>query len=411
MLSDCAFRSRFKSEYFVNVDFDELAVPSAQYGADLSALIDSVERSRGAEKVGSLIMRNRVFCYEHQVKHDYARQHVLPLMSRILESHVSVVDNNFTLKYIARAGAVCSAAIHRVTEFCHESEEAILLDSSELVMNHYRKCCDYGVGKEKSWGVDYRKPGRLFVDGSAKALSRSFDGLLPSVAKTLVRYGPEIGQIYDVHRMNRALRSSRRTAQSRTVETEGTATRAFLRCFPGVLRTTRTLAASPLEQFAAGLERASQRKSLLTYHDITLHYCLSRLTFPPPHQSLSQHQQHLWRQLQAHTFLTPARLALFHPGTYSPACRLCGSSIANYQHIFYSCPAHLPPASWHLRSPQQWEAALSSTRPDLQLRLVTWAEDVAARHCLDATTGSLEAAHNAAFQFFKYYFTFWPSHE
>ncbi|KAL3202202.1 hypothetical protein MRX96_053435 [Rhipicephalus microplus] len=36
-----------------------------------------------------------------------------------------------------------------------------------------------------------------------------------------------------------------------------------------------------------------------------------------------------------------------------------------------------PPASWHLRSPQQWEA-LSSSRPDLQLRLVTWAEDVAA---------------------------------
>ncbi|KAH6933594.1 hypothetical protein HPB50_016736 [Hyalomma asiaticum] len=139
------------------------------------------------------------------------------------------------------------------------------------------------------------------------------------------------------------------------------------------------------------------RDALLTYHDITMHYRLSRLTFPPPHQSLSQHQQHLWRQLQAHTFLTPTRLALFHPGTYSPACRLCGSSIANYQHIFYSCPAHSPPASWHIRSPQQWEAALSSTRPDLQLRLVTWAEDVAARHCLDATTGSLKAAHNAAF--------------
>ncbi|KAH6932682.1 hypothetical protein HPB50_008707 [Hyalomma asiaticum] len=43
----------------------------------------------------------------------------------------------------------------------------------------------------------------------------------------------------------RALRSSRRTAQSRTMETEATATRAFLRCFPGVLRTARALAASP----------------------------------------------------------------------------------------------------------------------------------------------------------------------
>lgn len=139
------------------------------------------------------------------------------------------------------------------------------------------------------------------------------------------------------------------------------------------------------------------RDALLTYHDITLHYRLSRLTFPPPHESLSQHHQHLWRHLQAHTFLTPARLALFHPGTYSPACRLCDSSRADYDHILFSCPAHLPPASWHLTSPQQWEAALSSTEPDLQLRLVTWAEDVATRHGLDATTGSLKAAHNAAF--------------
>ncbi|KAH7953329.1 hypothetical protein HPB49_007176 [Dermacentor silvarum] len=64
---------------------------------------------------------------------------------------------------------------------------------------------------------------------------------------------------------------------------------------------------------------------------------------------------------------------------------------------FFSCPAHLPPASWRLTSPQQWEAALSSTEPDLQLRLVTWAEDVATRHGLDATTGSLKAACNAAF--------------
>ncbi|KAH7968618.1 hypothetical protein HPB52_010204 [Rhipicephalus sanguineus] len=46
---------------------------------------------------------------------------------------------------------------------------------------------------------------------------------------------------------------------------------------------------------------------------------------------------------------SPARLALFHPGTYSPACRLCGSSNANYDHILFSCPA-----SWQLRRPQQW---------------------------------------------------------
>ncbi|KAL3173262.1 hypothetical protein MRX96_012389 [Rhipicephalus microplus] len=107
-------------------------------------------------------------------------------------------------------------------------------------------------------------------------------------------------------------------------------------------------------------------------------------------------QHYLWLQLQARAILTPPHLALFEPGTYSPACRLCDSSISNCEHIFYSCSAHLPPAFWHLRSSKQREAPLSSIRPDLQLRVLTWAEDVPARHCLDATTGSLKATHNAA---------------
>ncbi|XP_075750718.1 uncharacterized protein LOC119173737 [Rhipicephalus microplus] len=117
MLSDCAFRSRFKTEYFMNVDFDELIVPGATYGTNLSTLINSVEHGRGAGRVGSLVLKNRVFCYEHQLNHDYVRRDVLPLRSTILNTHLSVVDNNFTLKYIARARAVCSAAIHRVVEF------------------------------------------------------------------------------------------------------------------------------------------------------------------------------------------------------------------------------------------------------------------------------------------------------
>ncbi|KAH7979399.1 hypothetical protein HPB49_009343 [Dermacentor silvarum] len=86
------------------------------------------------------------------------------------------------------------------------------------------------------------------------------------------------------------------------------------------------------------------------------------------------------------------------PGrTRRPAAYVTAPAPITITCIFFSCPAHLPPAYWHLTSPQQWEAALSSTEPDLQLRLVTWAEDVATRHGLDATTGSLKATHNAAF--------------
>ncbi|KAH6920879.1 hypothetical protein HPB50_028133 [Hyalomma asiaticum] len=66
--------------------------------------------------------------------------------------------------------------------------------------------------------------------------------------------------------IERALRSSRRTAQSRMVETEATATRAFLCCFPGVLRTTRTLAASPFgtvcRRFGAHVSKKIKRKKV-----------------------------------------------------------------------------------------------------------------------------------------------------
>ncbi|KAL1443189.1 hypothetical protein MTO96_030406 [Rhipicephalus appendiculatus] len=202
MLSDCAFRSRFKTEYFVNVDFDELIAPGAKYGANLSALIDSVERRRGTGRVGSLILKNRVFCYEHQLNRDYVRRYVLPLRSRILNTHASVVDNNFTLKYIARARAVCSAAIHRVVEFCLDSQEAVLMSSNELVVNHYRRCCNYGVGKEKSWGVDFLNADRQFVDDNVKALSSSLYELLPSIARSLLPGGPELSRIYDARVIN-----------------------------------------------------------------------------------------------------------------------------------------------------------------------------------------------------------------
>ncbi|KAH7946643.1 hypothetical protein HPB52_002225 [Rhipicephalus sanguineus] len=201
MLSDCAFRSRFKTEYFVNVDFDELIVPRAKYGANLSALIESVERRRGAGNVGSLVLKNRVFCYEHQVNRDYVRPDALPLRSRILNTHLSVANNNFTYKYIARARAVCSAAIHRVVEFCRDYE-AVFMNSNELVVNIYRRCCNYDVGKEKSWGVDFRDADRLFVDDSAKALSSSLNGLLPSVARSLLPRGPEVTRIYEARVIN-----------------------------------------------------------------------------------------------------------------------------------------------------------------------------------------------------------------
>ncbi|KAL3206730.1 hypothetical protein MRX96_039979 [Rhipicephalus microplus] len=99
--------------------------------------------------------------------------------------------------------------------------------------------------------------------------------------------------------------------------------------------------------------KVDTRDAFLTYHDITLHYHLSRLTFPPtspiPFPAPTTPVAPNFRPAPS---LLLARLAPFHPGTYSPACRLCGSSMTNCEHIFHSCPAHLTPTPWHLRSPQ-----------------------------------------------------------
>ncbi|KAH6942992.1 hypothetical protein HPB50_013537 [Hyalomma asiaticum] len=76
----------------------------------------------------------------------------------------------------------------------------------------------------------------------------------------------EDGCLFQLSTKLRALRSSRRTAQSRMVETEATATRAFLRCFPGVLGITRTLAASPFgtvcRRFGARVSKEIKRKKI-----------------------------------------------------------------------------------------------------------------------------------------------------
>ncbi|KAL3237875.1 hypothetical protein MRX96_022012 [Rhipicephalus microplus] len=145
-----------------------------------------------------------------------------------------------------------------------------------------------------------------------------------------------------------------------------------------ILATRRSIQslATSTDRASPPLSGMNARAAHLTYHDITLHY---RVAFLPPHQFLSQHQQHLWRQLQARTFLTPARLSLFHPGTYSPACRLMWQlhrQLPTHILLLSGTLAPRPLGTSETRS--SWEPALSSTRQDLKLRLVTSTEDVEA---------------------------------
>ncbi|KAH6924789.1 hypothetical protein HPB50_025119 [Hyalomma asiaticum] len=129
------------------------------------------------------------------------------------------------------------------------------------------------------------------------------------------------------------------------------------------------------------------------------------------------------QRLASAGFNTPVRLRLVEPPPF--ACTIFAStlsahlevrsSVAEWGYIRQGLPRPRAPGSLQLfwqeelwwsflnaygiclvcvlkRSLEcQCEAALSSTEPDLQLCLVTWAEDDATGHGLDATTGSLKA--------------------
>ncbi|XP_075730280.1 uncharacterized protein LOC142772065 isoform X1 [Rhipicephalus microplus] len=127
------------------------------------------------------------------------------------------------------------------------------------------------------------------------------------------------------------------------------------------------------------------RDRLLSYHDITLCYRNSRLTYPPPHKSLSRCDQALWRRLQTATVTTPFLLSLFTHGETSHHCNLCPSTRADFQHIFLNCPNKPKPPWQGSEHQERWEAALRSSQPGLQLRTVSWARRVAEAQSCPAT--------------------------
>lgn len=135
------------------------------------------------------------------------------------------------------------------------------------------------------------------------------------------------------------------------------------------------------------------RDRLVEYHEITLHYREMRLRYPPPDKSLTKFQQSTWRQLQAQTFLSPAFLALVHPGLYQQECTLCGAPRANFHHIMFLCPELQPPSEWQLTDVEGWETAVSSSNPADQIRLVDWALRVAEGHKLPDTLRAPEPPH------------------
>lgn len=71
------------------------------------------------------------------------------------------------------------------------------------------------------------------------------------------------------------------------------------------------------------------------------HYRLAKQQLPQPHPQLERHQQTTFRQAQAGTLHTPARLHLIQGRKTDtpPMCHSC-NAISNQQHILWDCPLY-----------------------------------------------------------------------
>lgn len=147
--------------------------------------------------------------------------------------------------------------------------------------------------------------------------------------------------------------------------------------------TARALTSRACATSVASHGARSARDSLLSYNEITTHYRLSRLKYPPAHPSLTYTEERLWRLAQTESLPNRALLHHIHPSVYpSPFCPLCGDK-ATVQHHMWACPYDPLP---QINSSELWEAALSCSDPERQKIIIARATKVAAQLRLPATS-------------------------
>ncbi|KAH9372052.1 hypothetical protein HPB48_018995 [Haemaphysalis longicornis] len=107
-------------------------------------------------------------------------------------------------------------------------------------------------------------------------------------------------------------------------------------------------------------------ESPATYRQITQQHRLSRLKFPAAHTALNKWQTVARLRLQSNMFSHPALCHRSYPDRYTDRCKCCNIAAATLQHIIWQCP-NKPRAFervTHIRSSEQWEAALLSSLPE-----------------------------------------------
>lgn len=147
-IQDCIHRSRFISEFVINVDFDEFLVPKKK--RSIPEAILNVETAVGKNSLGSMVVQNQFFCTEYPYNAALLRQ-TPPLLSLIENVREAVPwEHNVRSKYITRASATVVGGVHFVWEH-HPGVRQIKVPVDEMVLHHYRTCC--GLTKDAWLGL------------------------------------------------------------------------------------------------------------------------------------------------------------------------------------------------------------------------------------------------------------------
>lgn len=137
-----------------------------------------------------------------------------------------------------------------------------------------------------------------------------------------------------------------------------------------------------------GQDEIQHNDPLLTFHEITSHYRLSRRAYPLPHPKLDRSQSITLRMLQTGSF--PSRGFLSRISTdVDSSCPDCNESYCSLAHMLWQCPA-LP--NGPLSSEADWEEALRSPSLQAQIQAIQRAQERAEHHGVPAPTWTRPAA-------------------
>ncbi|XP_075527295.1 uncharacterized protein LOC142559596 [Dermacentor variabilis] len=114
----------------------------------------------------------------------------------------------------------------------------------------------------------------------------------------------------------------------------------------------------------------------LEYSAIVNYHRGRRLRYPPPHRNLKTEDAAAWRRLTTGTYTNLHILHRIHPTAYRDECPWCGATPTLY-HITWECTLHNIEHPDRNTTRKQWEALLSSSALDDQLKLIKRAEKMA----------------------------------